>query len=198
MQSIGSLIPTIFYDLIARICPGILFFFIVVSDSRVQPFISKLPDETSVILLVVSGYVVGFLLDVVTQAGAYLFDGLLSYVAFNLTKRSIWALDVWEVIENMEDTGHSMRMRKYMAELSLFRVLSASWLILWILQVSFVSNLTFTLNFSLLIILLCACYCRDLIARRSAQRFIDSRRENNRKYRTGQFWVKKQLTDMQD
>lgn len=189
MDKLGELIPNLFYDLIARICPGILFSVFLLLDPRFQQFMhNQLQPTVLTLLFFVVSYVIGFLLDICAESGAYALNLAISNFILRITNKDIWALDIWEVMTKHgyhEDNSYTLFLRKCIAELALFRSLLLAWLLLWLFEFSLLDGIKNPYKFLGLVILGFAVFRREISARRVAQRFLEAKQDSNKKYMIG-------------
>lgn len=191
MDKLGELIPNLFYDLIARICPGSLFSAVLLLDPRSQALtLNQLQPAILTLLFFIISYVVGFLLDICSESISYGLNIAISKSFYRYANKDVWALDVWEVMTKHgyhEDSSYVLFLRKCIAELALFRSLCLAWLLFLALDVSVLNGVDFLYKLFTLAILVFAIFRRELSVRRVAQRFLDSKNDSSKNYMIGKF-----------
>lgn len=191
MDKLGELIPNLFYDLIARICPGILFSAFISLDSRFQFLkLSQVQPTILVVLFFVGSYIIGFLIDIVAESAAYSVNLAICYSIRHFIKKDVWTLDTWEVMakyDYQEDSRYTLFIRKCLAELALFRSLFFAWLLLWLFQASLLNSISSFQRLLVFAILGFAVFRRELSTRRVTQRFLDLKQESRKNYMIGKF-----------
>jgi hypothetical protein len=116
MDKILALIPEVYYDIIARILPGIIFVLVVIPSNLWEVMSQKdILTNSALLLFLVSGYICGFVLD-----------------ACSASVEAIWDKGrLWSKLDKIEDKDKAKASRpiKLVSEVVLLRVLLLGWLI---------------------------------------------------------------------
>lgn len=135
MDRLLELIPEFYYDLIARVIPGMVLITISIPSRYWKIILGQddLPISKTFVLFIFS-YVVGFLLDSFSTA-------IEGWIGDHFRDKTIFSL-----LDKVDNHNRSKRFIKLLAELSLLRVLLTGWLIIGINWKLFIIELLFSLN----------------------------------------------------
>ncbi len=146
MDKVGSLVPEFYYDLIARMAPGVVLCIALGWDGREKllPLMEASPAIVAALATVIC-YVIGFLLDVLAARTL----GKVNRIVFGMLKKlkpekAEWDIDVWKLIRSTDkDTELRLVLLKVMAERTMLRSFVLIWMALWYLEPSFLVPLNF-------------------------------------------------------
>ena len=130
LENVARSVPTLFYDAVARICPGTAFLFFVGKQGLAAPASTGFDLMT----LVVGGYIVGVLL---TVASSIVFDGPLELLSLLSTRlRGLSPNRLWDQIDSLDvySERHAMLLAKIDAEMTLCQNLFVAFVALIYLQ----------------------------------------------------------------
>jgi hypothetical protein len=114
MDKILALIPEIYYDIIARIIPGIIFILLIIPSNSWELISQEdILTNSALLLFLVSGYTCGFVLDACSALFERMWDGGR----------------LWSKLDEIEDKDKAGRPIKLVAEVAQLRVLFLGWLI---------------------------------------------------------------------
>ena len=122
MDRFSSLVPEFFYDIIARVIPGVVAVAVValaIGDASVELSAALLLPLAAIV-----SYLAGFLLDV----GSSILFRVPNRLAFRLlrriTKHPAWDVSVWDVIRSHGEADGAAILLKLVAEQTMLRNLS--------------------------------------------------------------------------
>ena len=130
LEGVSRSIPTLFYDTLARICPGAAFVFFIGLKDRTS--LSSASEQ--LIVLVVGGYITGVLLTVISAA---IFYGQLDLLGRLSTRfKPLCPSQIWDQINAIDAhcERHAMLLVKIEAEMTLCHNLFVGFVILIGLQ----------------------------------------------------------------
>lgn len=151
MDKLLDLIPEFYYDLIARVVPGIV---LIAISTPIESWanVSKqkyLPIPLTFAFLV-CGYIVGFLLDAFSTAIEDFIEEILNQFKDQDNKQE----SIFSHLDKLDNHSTPKKPIKLLAELSLLRVLLTGWLIIGISWCLLGSHYQFRGNVALYLIIL--------------------------------------------
>jgi hypothetical protein len=170
MDKLVSLVPEIYYDLIARIVPSSILCFVLSWSAKTELSSPKdLGSAAMIGLLLIVGYALGLVLDML--AGTLLNwpnRGIFWVFGQFTEKENVWQVDVWHVIASESNAARASHLRKMMAERAMLRNLVVLSIAVWLLGGWPMSVLSAGINASAIVVLVLAYYRMEFWVRYGA------------------------------
>lgn len=169
MDKLASLVPEIYYDLIARVVPGsVLCVILAVSVNVELAPLQLLGGALLSALALLISYATGFVLDIFSGALLEWPNRGIFWVLGRVS--SAWQTDVWEAIANETSGAHAAKLTKMMAERALLRSLMVLSVALWLLESWPMGNLSTQTKAALVIVIVLVYYRMEFWVRFAAER----------------------------